>query len=65
MKKTLPPEEKKNVQLYVKYDVDADGEERVIGYAYGEPWVSQALFMDDLCFDTEQEAKDWWEKYHG
>lgn len=65
MKKTLPPEEKENVQLYVKYDVDADGEERIIGYAYGAPWVQQALLMDDIRFDTPEEAKEWWEKYYG
>ena len=64
MKKTLPLEEE-NLQLYVKYDMDEDGEERIIGYVYGEPWVAQALYMDDLCFDTEKEAKEWWYKNYG
>lgn len=52
-------------QLYKEVRIDADGNETVLGYAYGEPWVEQALYMGDLRFDTEEEARDWWNKIHG
>lgn len=35
---------------------------RIVGYAYGEPWVQQALLMGDLCFDTPEAAKAAWEE---
>ena len=34
-------------------------------YAYGAPWVEQALFMDDIKFSTPQEATAWWDKNYG
>lgn len=58
-------EESKGPQLYVAYIEMPDGEMRVTGYAYGEPWVAQALLMDDIRFDTEEEARAWWEKNYG
>lgn len=42
-------------QLYVLYQDDTP-----IGYAYGEPWVAQALLMDDMRYDTEDEARAAW-----
>lgn len=30
-------------------------------YAYGDSWVAMALYMDDIKFDTPEEAKEWWE----
>lgn len=35
----------------------------IVGYAYGEEWAIQALFMDDWCYDTPEEAKKAWERY--
>lgn len=52
-------------QLYYKLRQEKDGEVVVEGYAYGEEWVSMALYMDDLRFDTPEEAVDWWEKNYG
>lgn len=45
-------------KLYVKKRGDT-----VVGYAYGEEWVAQALFMDDWCYDTPEEAKAAWGRY--
>lgn len=42
-------------QLYVKYE---DGEP--VAYAYGEPWVAMALYMDDIGYPTPEEAKLAW-----
>lgn len=58
-------EENKGPQLYTSYIEMPDGEMRVTGYAYGDPWVSQALFMDDIKFDTPEAAREWWEKNYG
>ena len=46
-------------QLYVKYEDD-----RPVAYAYGEEWVAQALFMDDLGYQTAEEAKLAWISGH-
>lgn len=53
-----------NVQLYESHTILPDGTER-IQYAYGAPWVAQALLMDDIKFDTPEEAKEWWERRYG
>ena len=45
-------------ELYVKYIG-----EKEIKYAYGDPWVAQALFMDDWQYDTPTEAIAAWERY--
>lgn len=45
------------VDMYVKYHGDTP-----VAYAYGEPWVAQALFMDDIGYPTPEEAKKAWEK---
>ena len=45
-------------ELYVKYD---SGEP--VAYAYGEEWVAMALYMDDMAYSTEQEAREAWERY--
>lgn len=55
-------------KLYMDVVLREDGEEEVIGYAYGDEWVAQALAMGDIRFDTEEEAKAWWawwEKNYG
>lgn len=53
------------LMLYTNYVQEKDGTIRPIGYAYGAPWVSQALLMGDISFDTPEEAKAWWEKEYG
>ena len=45
-------------ELYVKYIG-----EKEVKYAYGDPWVAQALFMDDWQYDTPTEAIAAWERY--
>ena len=35
----------------------------ILGYAYGEDWVAQALYMDDMRYSTPEEAKAAWEEY--
>jgi len=52
---------KDNVRLYESHTKLPDGTER-IQYAYGAPWVAQALLMDDIHFDTPEKAKEWWER---
>ena len=52
-------------KLYISYVEREDGSLEPVGYAYGEEWVSQALYMDDIRFKTPEEAKEWWEKNYG
>lgn len=49
-------------QLYYRAREEKDGTIVIEGYAYGPEWVSMAMYMDDLIFDTPEEAKAWWEK---
>ena len=49
-------------QLYYRVRQDEDGKAVIEGYAYGPDWVAMAMYMDDLLFDTPEEAKAWWEK---
>ena len=44
-------------ELYTKY---RDG--KPVAYAFGEPWVAQALFMDDIHYATPEEAFKAWLK---
>lgn len=53
------------VQLYISHIAKEDGTDEIAGYAYGTPWVAQALLMDDIRFDTPEEAKEWWERRYG
>ena len=46
-------------ELYVKYEDD-----RPVAYAYGDPWVAQALFMDDIGYPDEETAKAAWISGH-
>ena len=52
------------VQPYEMHIKKSDGTETV-RYAYGLPWVAQALLMDDIYFDSPEAAKEWWEKRYG
>lgn len=45
-------------QLYVKYDAGGVP----IAYAYGEEWVAQALYMDDIRYKTPEEAMEAWQR---
>lgn len=51
-----PTEGGEQAQLYVKYDAGGVP----IAYAYGEEWVAQALYMDDIRFKTPEEAMAAW-----
>ena len=53
-----------DVRMYESHTKFQDGTERV-QYAYGAPWVAQALLMDDIAFDSPEEARDWWERRYG
>lgn len=53
------------LMLYINYVKEKDGTIRPIGYAYGEPWVAQALLMGDMKFKTPEAAKEYWEKHYG
>lgn len=33
------------------------------GYAYGDSWIAQALFMDDWRYETEEEAIQAWKRF--
>lgn len=45
-------------KLYVKKNGDI-----IVGYAYGDEWVAQALLVDDWCYATPEDAKKAWERY--
>lgn len=45
-------------ELYTLYNGD-----KPVAYAYGEPWVAQALMMNDWKYDTPEEAVKAWERY--
>ena len=46
-------------ELYVKYEGD-----RPVAYAYGEEWVAQALFMDDIGYPDPETAEMAWVTGH-
>lgn len=52
-----------DVRMYESHTVLPDGTER-IRYAYGAPWVAQALLMDDIAFETPEEARAWWKRVY-
>lgn len=58
-------EESSRPKLYTALRRHADGTTEVYGYAWGDPWVEQALLMDDIIFNTPEEAKAWWDKKYG
>jgi len=47
-------------ELYIMYRDDVP-----VKYAYGDEWVEQALLMDDIGYDTPEEAKEAWEQEYG
>ena len=52
-------------RLYIKKRIHSDGTIVVEAYAYGDPWVQQALLMDDMKFKTPEEAQAWWIENYG
>lgn len=50
-------EVEENVGLYTKC---VNG--KPVAYAYGEKWVGMALYMDDIGYPTEEEAREAWER---
>ncbi len=52
------------VQLHKVRTKLPDGTEK-IKYAYGPPLVAISLIMDDVAFDTPEEAVAWWEGKDG
>ena len=52
-------------KLYESAIMREDGTKEVVAYAYGDPWVAMALYMDDIKFGSPEEAKAWWEKNYG
>ena len=48
--------------LYVKYRTNEKGEPEPVAYAYGDEWVAMALYMDDIGYKTEAEAREAWNR---
>ena len=51
------------LKMYENVVQHLDGTTETIGYAYGPSWVSQALMMGDIRFDTPEEARAWWDRW--
>lgn len=45
------------LEMYVEYRG-----EHPVKYAYGEPWVAMAMYVDGYGFPTPEEAMDAWRK---
>ena len=52
-------DELKNEQMYILYGKGGKAE----AFAYGEPWVAQAMYMDDWKYPTPEAAKEAWERF--
>lgn len=44
-------------RMFIKYEGN-----KPVAYAYGEPWVAMALYMDDMGYKTPEEARAAWER---
>lgn len=54
--------EENKLQMYKEVRIDEDGNEKIVGYRFGEPWVAMALYTEGG-FKTETEAlKRWYEQ---
>lgn len=53
--------EENKLQMYKEVRIDEDGNEKIVGYRFGEPWVAMALYTEGG-FKTEKEALVRW--YH-
>lgn len=47
------------LQMYSEVRVDDEGNQKVVGYRFGEPWVAMALYTEGG-FKTEKEALMRW-----
>lgn len=54
-----------DVQLYTMHRIKEDGTDEITGYAYGAPWVAQAMWMGDILFKSPKEAEAWWNRRYG
>lgn len=54
--------EENKLQMYKEVRIDENGNEKIVGYRFGEPWVAMALYTGGG-FKTETEAlKRWYEQ---
>lgn len=54
--------EENKLQMYKEVRIDEDGNEKIVGYRFGEPWVAMALYTEGG-FKTETAAlKRWYEQ---
>lgn len=51
--------EENKLQMYSEVRVDDEGNQKVVGYRFGEPWVAMALYTEGG-FKTQQEALARW-----
>ena len=54
--------EENKLQMYKEVRIDENGNEKIVGYRFGEPWVAMALYTEGG-FKTQTEAlKRWYEQ---
>lgn len=51
--------EENKLQMYKEFRIDEDGNEKIVGYRFGEPWVAMALYTEGG-YKTQQEALTRW-----
>ena len=51
--------DKQKLQMYREVRIDEDGNEKIVGYRFGEPWVAMALYTEGG-FKTQKEALVRW-----
>lgn len=51
--------EENKLQMYKEVRIDEDGNEKIVGYRFGEPWAAMALYTEGG-FKTEKEALVRW-----
>ena len=61
----MADEEKEELRLYTLSQKTDDGTYIIEGYAYGLPWVKDALWEGDICLPTPEAAKEWWDRRYG
>jgi len=51
--------EENKLQMYKEVRIDENGNEKIVGYRFGEPWAAMALYTEGG-FKTEREALVRW-----
>ena len=51
--------EENKLQMYKEVRIDENGNEKIVGYRFGEPWAAMALYTEGG-FKTEKEALVRW-----